>query len=602
MSSGQNIKGLLLSVDASTELLRRELVKASAYTDDWAANTRRRAAEAEAAVAKGASAAILSMGKWAAGYLTLGQAALSVVNSTREMERLNAQLITATGSAEGAAASFDMLSRFAEKTPFSLTEITEAFIRLRNLGIDPTEERLTAFGNISSAMGKTIMQFAEAVADAASGEMERLREFGIKAAKDGEQVAFTFRGVTTTVKNSAEEITRYLTSIGTGQFAGAMDRQMSTMDGALSNLGDKAAKLGRTLGGLGVSSLAIGTINTLTRALNDAANVAERLGKALLPTSMTSDRLTAARASYQSLVERRMKAEKAKEEGGFLNNTFGGGNTFNVKNLRAQEAKAFAEYTAAWNESQAAAPGAAVTGGMAGGDSKGKKKKGSSAKKKAPSWLSQARAGDFDTPMPEQDLTIFAELPVAQVSLDEMQATLEAMQALPPIKPVDEEGLWLLQSAAADVSASIAQAVVEGGNLGDALVGSAKRFLMTLAENAIFNLLFGGLLGGTFLGGIFGGRRSSGGPVEPGVPYLVGENSPEIFIPTTRGRIAPTHGNAGGAGGAGGGEPDRLIVDVRAAEAFDVRVQRVASNSGAAAAVNTIGRAVRPTLPASRAS
>lgn len=52
--------------------------------------------------------------------------------------------------------------------------------------------------------------------------------------------------------------------------------------------------------------------------------------------------------------------------------------------------------------------------------------------------------------------------------------------------------------------------------------------------------LFGG--GGAPVGNFgatFGGPRAMGGPVEPGVAYLVGEKRPEIFIPDTAGRIVP---------------------------------------------------------------
>lgn len=41
--------------------------------------------------------------------------------------------------------------------------------------------------------------------------------------------------------------------------------------------------------------------------------------------------------------------------------------------------------------------------------------------------------------------------------------------------------------------------------------------------------------------------RATGGPVSPGQPYLVGENGPEMFVPTSAGSVAPN----GGSGGAG---------------------------------------------------
>lgn len=52
----------------------------------------------------------------------------------------------------------------------------------------------------------------------------------------------------------------------------------------------------------------------------------------------------------------------------------------------------------------------------------------------------------------------------------------------------------------------------------------------------------GGLLGGA-LGAIFGlPGRATGGPVSPGRGYLVGERGPELFVPTSAGRVEPNRG------------------------------------------------------------
>ena len=51
----------------------------------------------------------------------------------------------------------------------------------------------------------------------------------------------------------------------------------------------------------------------------------------------------------------------------------------------------------------------------------------------------------------------------------------------------------------------------------------------------------GGLLGmGGLLGAVFGlPGRATGGPVSPGRGYMVGENGPEMFVPTSAGRVEP---------------------------------------------------------------
>lgn len=54
----------------------------------------------------------------------------------------------------------------------------------------------------------------------------------------------------------------------------------------------------------------------------------------------------------------------------------------------------------------------------------------------------------------------------------------------------------------------------------------------------------GGLLGGA-IGALFGlPGRAIGGTVAPERPYLVGERGPELFVPTSAGRIEPNPGSA----------------------------------------------------------
>ncbi|MGV3511231.1 MAG: tail tape measure protein [Novosphingobium sp.] len=56
----------------------------------------------------------------------------------------------------------------------------------------------------------------------------------------------------------------------------------------------------------------------------------------------------------------------------------------------------------------------------------------------------------------------------------------------------------------------------------------------------------GGLLTG-LVGSIFGlPGRATGGPVAPGRGYLVGERGPELFVPTSAGRVEPSVGGGRG--------------------------------------------------------
>lgn len=178
-----------------------------------------------------------------------GAAFKFLTDTNRQFESLIAQLKVLEGTESGARAVFRAIEEFAQKTPFQIEELTESYIRLRTAGIQPTEAMMTAFGDLASARGKSVLDFAMAVEDAVTGEMERLKEFGIKASQSGDRVAFTFNGVTTEVENTQSAIVAYLESVGRAEVVqGSMEEQMNTLNGAISNLWDSLGKIARRIG------------------------------------------------------------------------------------------------------------------------------------------------------------------------------------------------------------------------------------------------------------------------------------------------------------------------------------------------------------------
>lgn len=187
----------------------------------------------------------------AAGILGAGLLAIPL-KAAADMEKLNISLKTSfQGNEAAATAAFTKINKFASTTPYEVGEVTTAFIKLKNMGLDPGEEALTAYGNTASAMGKDLNEMIEAVADAATGEFERLKEFGIKAKSEGDKVTFTFQGVKTTVGKNAKEVEQYLKYIGNVKFAGGIEAQSKSVYGQLSTLKDgvvmAAAKIGNVM-------------------------------------------------------------------------------------------------------------------------------------------------------------------------------------------------------------------------------------------------------------------------------------------------------------------------------------------------------------------
>lgn len=217
----------------------------------------------------------------AAGLASISAVMNKLVSTARQFDQLNAGLLTMTGSSENAAIAFAELEKFAAKTPYTLDQSVQGFTKLVALGLNPSQRAMESYGNTAAAMGKDLSQMIEAVADAATGEFERLKEFGIKSKQQGDKVSFTFQGVTTTVGKNAAEIEGYLQSLGENQFAGAMANRMNTLDGALSNLQDSWDGLFRSISSQGAGQeieqgvrVAIGALDELTAMIASGELVA----------------------------------------------------------------------------------------------------------------------------------------------------------------------------------------------------------------------------------------------------------------------------------------------------------------------------------------
>lgn len=115
-------------------------------------------------------------------------------------------------------------------------------------------------------------------------------------------------------------------------------------------------------------------------------------------------------------------------------------------------------------------------------------------------------------------------------------------------------------SMAGDVLERGLLAAIRKGSLGfEDLQRIAARALDQIAAQALqlgLDRIFGGTGGpagglggllGTLASGVLGlPGRATGGPVSPGRGFLVGERGPELFVPTSAGRVEPQA--AGGAG------------------------------------------------------
>jgi hypothetical protein len=223
----------------------------------------------------------------AAGLATVfgGVFVRDLISVNKEFQSLKASLITFTGSVENADGAFRILQDFTQKTPFSLREVVSSFNILVAQGIRPTEAQLISFADIAGGTSKSIEQFAEAVADATVNEFERLKEFGIRASKEGNELTLSIGNFTKKINNDSDSILAALSEIGQLQFAGGAARQAETLGGSITNLRDSFDGLLFAIGEAGFAGELSKATQTLTKMIsgNDdlASSISNKLTTAL---------------------------------------------------------------------------------------------------------------------------------------------------------------------------------------------------------------------------------------------------------------------------------------------------------------------------------
>ena len=172
-----------------------------------------------------------------------GFALFDMFRTASQFEQFEIMLENMEGSSAKAKASMAWVRKFAETTPYELEQVMAAFVQLKAYGIDPTDGSLRALGDGAAGMNKDLMAAVEAMADAQTGEFERLKEFGIRARTEGEKVTFTYmkngKEISLQAKKNAAELKTAITTIMSARFDGMMDRQSKTMAGMVSNLKDQ---------------------------------------------------------------------------------------------------------------------------------------------------------------------------------------------------------------------------------------------------------------------------------------------------------------------------------------------------------------------------
>ncbi len=231
-----------------------------------------------------------------------------VIRVRAEFQKLEAVLTNALGDRGASQKALKQVQEFVATTPFELAEVSAAYVKLVNQGLKPTRDQLTSIGDLAASQGKGFDQLVEAIIDAQTGEFERLKEFGVRASKEGEKVTFTFRGIKTEVDFTSQAIVDYVNGLGKLEgVTGSTAAISKTLGGQISNLRDAWTNMLNEVGqsGEGVFSDAISAAKFLVDNYQDVLDILKVLiitygsyRAALIATVAVQNIATAATKGY----------------------------------------------------------------------------------------------------------------------------------------------------------------------------------------------------------------------------------------------------------------------------------------------------------------
>ena len=168
--------------------------------------------------------------------LGAGLAIRSLVNTGKQIEGLQVRLKFLFGTAQEGAKAFDEMAKFAARVPFSLEEIQAGSGVLAVVSKDAKElaNLMEITGNVAAVTGLDFKTTAEQIQRSMSAGIsaaDLFRDRGVKS-----MLGFK-AGAVVTVEETAAAFTKIFGK--NGKFGGATDELAKTFEGTLSMIGDK---------------------------------------------------------------------------------------------------------------------------------------------------------------------------------------------------------------------------------------------------------------------------------------------------------------------------------------------------------------------------
>lgn len=266
-----------LRVGFDIDKFQSELIKTNGILDSWGKNVNRMVAS------------YLSF----QALKTVGQ---DMIKVTATFQKFGALLTNTLGSSSESAKALSEIRKFAVETPFEIEEITAAYVRWANMGLDPTIERMRKIGDVASSLGAGFEQTAEAFKDLMVGQTKRIEEVGISATQTNGKIQLSFKGVKLEIDKTADGVQQALDVFSQlNGVLGTSDSIAKTLGGQISNLSDAWNNFLLSIGNNSSGTLSTVVI-TLTNLLNglskETATVTENVSwweKALEAVGIVTD-------------------------------------------------------------------------------------------------------------------------------------------------------------------------------------------------------------------------------------------------------------------------------------------------------------------------
>ena len=177
----------------------------------------------------------------ATGLALAGMAGMAVktgLSEAMDLEGFRLTLETVTKDVTKAKELMKWGSEFANATPFENKEIVEGITKLTSYGMT-AKDVLPKVGDMASVMGKSLDQAVEAIADAQTGSMERMKEFGVTKDMIIQQAKDMRMGLIVNNKGQITDQAKFneaMFALMDSKFKGGMEKQATTMKGLWSTV------------------------------------------------------------------------------------------------------------------------------------------------------------------------------------------------------------------------------------------------------------------------------------------------------------------------------------------------------------------------------